>query len=136
MKYYLIKFKRNWADEFDCEGFTIINEVNYNALDKLFKSEFGKTDGGFGFGTNEGWEDEFTYSKLWNDILKKQEISADQMQVIRETLLSIPKMSGVYYDTSYGIFPDFSYLGEDVEEGEYPELDEYWEQYNTGDFVL
>jgi hypothetical protein len=102
MKYYLVKFHRNWADEFDCDGFSVITEEEKTNTEKLVSHDLIKDrDVNFSFGTNEGWEGDFTFSKLWKDVLKFEEISEDEYNTIRK--LFLPKTS---YKRSYGIFPE------------------------------
>lgn len=74
---YLIKFGSDWADEFYCEQFKIVETLEYAEAirDYLVKN------GGY-FGTNEGWEEgqlsyrDFTITK----------ISDNQAEVIKELL--------------------------------------------------
>ncbi|MBB3752641.1 hypothetical protein FHT44_005153 [Mycolicibacterium sp. BK634] len=49
----LVKFSRDWADEFDISGFVITTTEEVDALKECFSTEQTRY-----FGTNEGWEDE------------------------------------------------------------------------------
>ena len=49
----LIKFTANWADEFDCEQFQLVDQsLNQTHLQLMELLD----DGYLGFGTNQGWE--------------------------------------------------------------------------------
>jgi hypothetical protein len=56
MSHYLYTFEKNWADEFDCNGFIVYNEETHKAMQKLIK-KYGDHLTSFCFGTNEEWED-------------------------------------------------------------------------------
>lgn len=47
----LVKFKKNWADEFDVYGFCLMTEAEYLDLKANIPTM------GCWFGTNEGWEE-------------------------------------------------------------------------------
>lgn len=49
----LVKFSRDWADEFQVEGFRVVDAEKASAMVEFFSRP--RT---FYFGTNEGWEDE------------------------------------------------------------------------------
>lgn len=138
MKYYLIKFNKDWADEFDCDGFTVMTEAEKKKYEEIFLSEHLENlyiD--FYFGTNKGWEEEFTFGELWKNIFKFSEIDFNEYTVIRENFLARQKMSGTSYSSSYGIFPDIPYLFEkaldDAEWRSDEKLIEYIENHLNGD---
>ena len=47
----LVKFTKDWADEFTAEGFTILTDEQVRQLESLCETGFD-----FYFGTNEGWD--------------------------------------------------------------------------------
>ena len=55
--YVLVKFQKDWADEFYAEGFALyeLNEWNKIAAKFVDNEEYMNP---YYFGTNEGWEDE------------------------------------------------------------------------------
>lgn len=53
MKKVLVKFSRDWADEFQVEGFVVVEPAEAEELKEYFSTERS-----WYFGTNEGWEDE------------------------------------------------------------------------------
>lgn len=53
MNYYLIIFKDNWADEFDVEGFYIVNEEEKDTMMSCLDNAVGRE---IYFGTNEFFE--------------------------------------------------------------------------------
>lgn len=53
----LVKFLRDWADEFEAEGFGILSDEEWEEFVKVVK-ENPNAETSFWFGTNEGWEDE------------------------------------------------------------------------------
>lgn len=50
----LVKFEKDWADEFDVRGFAVFDKAKWEADLAAFKA--CKTCNGCWFGTNEGWE--------------------------------------------------------------------------------
>lgn len=57
---YLINEPRDWADEFDVNFLEVVSEEDkkiYTAAKKVY----GRWIDSYGFGTNEGWEDDFDY---------------------------------------------------------------------------
>lgn len=117
-RFYLLKFSRDWADEFQAEGLAVISGEHFDALDTLCNSEeIADEHVWFYFGTNEGWEDEFTYSELWNNEISKVEISSLQADFLSEHVLA--------GGSTFGQFPDFEYLFENFEGVE--AVDKYYE---------
>lgn len=51
----LVKFSRDWADEFEAEGFGILSDEEWEEFVKVVK-ENPNAETSFWFGTNEGWE--------------------------------------------------------------------------------
>ena len=77
MKYYLIKYEDNWADEFDIETFSVMNEEQYNNFNNDLNniiSEIKDEEVEIYFGTNE--EITITPSEFQNS-LKITEIQKD-----------------------------------------------------------
>lgn len=60
MKYYLINTRVDWADEFDVPFYEILNEEEYENF-MYCKTKLKHVFGGFYFGTNEGWDDDFDF---------------------------------------------------------------------------
>jgi hypothetical protein len=54
MKHYLLKFKGNWADEMNLDGYAVLDEVDFKKFERKIKEKF-EIDRGFSFyvGTNE-----------------------------------------------------------------------------------
>ena len=73
----LVKFNKNWADEFDVDGYKIYNsEADWN-------DEKGDlADHSFMFGTNEGWEE----GEFEDDDFTVIGISNEEAAVLRKTL--------------------------------------------------
>ena len=74
---YLIKLCADWADEFYCEQFKIVDTLEHAEAirDHLIKN------GGY-FGTNEGWEER----ELSEHDFTVTRISDNQAEVIRDLL--------------------------------------------------
>lgn len=95
-KQYLVKFEDNWADEFDVQGFQIMNQEEldsyFNAIDNYGYFMPGEREI-FYFGTNQslGWDSKEDFLSC----LTITEISEEQANTIKELL-----------STNYGIFPD------------------------------
>ena len=96
-KWLLIKFEKNWADEFDCQGLTIITEKEWE-LHK-FKAKYCVTYPieSF-FGTNEGWE-----YKSFSEYIKsfKVEVITDDQALFINKLFDL---NGFF--RGYGIIVD------------------------------
>lgn len=91
--YYLIKFDKDWADEFNVYGFQIFEQVEWDKLYKKLKKNKNK-EVSFNFGTNEGWDEEPIQSFL--DDIEIIEITEDEKNIIE-------KLMG----DEFGVFPDF-----------------------------
>lgn len=87
---YLVTFSRDWADEFQMEGFKICTKEKADELRQWASTE--RTDY---FGTNEGWEDEILL-----DSLTFQEITDDEAAVIEKFFprCRLGHVPNVYYD--------------------------------------
>lgn len=126
--YYVLKFNRNWADEFDCQGFAVINGVHYDMLERLFHiPDIRDNYMSFMFGTNEGWEDEFTYLEFWDDLEKVD---------ITSSIFWSAMLMEVFADDNgiYGIFPDFDYLFEDFDGIDL--VEDYFDMLDREEFKL
>lgn len=123
----MLKFKQNWADEFDCEGFTVVTGEHYRALETLFNHEsIRDEDMSFGFGSNQSFEGRngFKFLEFWNDLEKTDISSSIFWAAFLNQMFSLP----------YGIFPEPEYLFEDFDGVE--SVDIYYERMNNGDFEL
>lgn len=81
----LVKFEKDWSDEFDVSGFKI-----YNSLADWQEVSASLDEHSYWFGTNEGWDEgEFDDSDF-----QVKEISSEQAKAIRETI-----------GNSFGVFP-------------------------------
>jgi len=130
MKWYLVKFKKNWADEFNVEGFFLATEEEYNLATKIIGEIGDKNTFRYYFGTNEGWGeyDEETIKEVWDNNYIATPI--DDTDMIYETIII-----DMIYETflkestfgSFGVVPTFSDLFEDIE---HPLVTEYWDRYS------
>ena len=92
--HYLVKFDKDWADEFSVYGFAIFEKLKWdNLYDKLKKNKKKKVS--FGFGTNEGWDEESIGGFL--DDIKIVPITNEEKTVITK----------LFGKGDYGVFPDF-----------------------------
>lgn len=104
--YYLVKFDKDWADEFSVYGFAIFEQSEWDDLYKKLKKNKNK-EVSFGFGTNEGWDNESI-----GDFLSDIKV----IQITNEEKLVITKLFG---GNDYGVFPDFEeMLNEESSEDE------------------
>lgn len=96
-KFFLVKFSKDWADEFSAEGHRALTEEEVATIESLRDN---LTEVSFGFGSNEGWDD-IPISELV-EALEIQEISKEQYDVIVD----------LFGEEGFGIFPDFVELFE------------------------
>lgn len=73
----LIVFKKDWADEFDCQSFRIYEGTPQQAIDSV-NNRLKQCEGSFYFGTNEGWED----GEVTLDDFKITELTAEEAAVM------------------------------------------------------
>ena len=92
--YYLVKFSKDWADEFNADGFSIYEKTIWDDLYQKLKNNKDQ-EASFYFGTNEGWDDE-SIGDFLNSI-KVTPITAEEKYV----------MQTLFGSNDYGIFPDF-----------------------------
>ncbi len=99
-KHYVLKFDRDWADEFSVYGFEIITEQQKEDLHDLV-AEHGDIVGSFSFGTNEFWEDKIS------DLFKSfefVEITLDQKEALEAVF---PELKSEYsFMRQFGYVPD------------------------------
>lgn len=57
MKYYIMEFNKNWADEFDYQEFSIITEMELEYIEHIM-TKYKDIEVDIYFGTNEGWEED------------------------------------------------------------------------------
>jgi hypothetical protein len=82
----LVKFQKDWADEFDVYGYKI-----YNSEADWLKEKGDLSEHTFMFGTNEGWEDEGDFE---DDDFTVTEITPEEAATIRKL-----------FGNSWGHFP-------------------------------
>jgi hypothetical protein len=71
---YLVRFSRDWADEFNCDGFSVYTQKQKDEWN-AFVQKNGKERYSFYFGTNQGWNDveiqdfakSFTFTEITDD---------------------------------------------------------------------
>jgi hypothetical protein len=101
MKYFLLTFSRNWADEFDVDGFKIVSEDEKAHLHELI-AEHGNHEAHFWFGTNEGWEGD-TLGDMFSSF-KFTEITLEEKAVLEKLF---PDLASSYsFMRSFGVVPD------------------------------
>ena len=84
----IVKFERDWADEFSPYGLALMRETEYSSLLKWAKNA------NWNFGSNEGFEDEDI-----TDGFSAKEITDAEAEVIRTNIFGT--------STSVGLFPDW-----------------------------
>lgn len=123
MKYFVVKFSRDWADEFDVYGMQIINETKFDAINKALENkEVASTEFKYSFGTNEGWEGDCDLSELWEEFVFT-EIDASQA----ETIYNV-------FGATWGNFPDIIDQFESITDN--PAIEEFYALAETGAFRL
>lgn len=96
----LVKFDRNWADEFNVYGMAIMTQESFDSLMKWAKNA------SYYFGTNEGWEGEDI-----SDGFTASEIDEDDIRYLRDLIFE--------GHDSFGIFPDWQEMAYDAEYDKY-----------------
>lgn len=130
MKYFLVNFDKDWADEFNAKGAFVANEKQINALEKILGSDLGEAYFTYSFGTNEGWEDaEESIREVWeNDF--------SQTKITREEALVLDK----FRSAIAGICPSIGSLvnmtQEEADDEGQELIDEYNAMKNNGDFHI
>jgi hypothetical protein len=95
----LIKFERNWADEFDVKGFRVVSKEDWKDWHAKLKVRTGLR---FCFGTNEGWEeDDWDANETWENNFKATYITDEQYEVLKALFTDY---SG---QIKHGIIPNF-----------------------------
>lgn len=94
---YLVRFERNYADEYDVTGFIVVSPEEWALLRK-----WAKQPQRFSFGTNQQFED-----VVFSDALKAKKITAEEGDRIR-SLFGLKKR-GEMYERAFGDFPNFLY---------------------------
>lgn len=92
----LVKFEKNYADEFDVYGFKIFDKEEWDILFEEIKNSDKKTSYNCSFGTNEGWEDE-PISDFVHDFETKELEDKEAFRCIE------------IFGVEYGWFPDLRY---------------------------
>ena len=108
MRNILVKYCSNWSDEFDIQGFAIMNAEEYAQWVVDFRKA-ADTDYEWYFGTNE-------YISYWSfDDWSASDLSKEEVLNLVFTL----DLEQWYYDEeypTYGFFPDFYFEEEEEEE--------------------
>lgn len=73
----LVKFSKDWGDEFDVSGFKI-----YNSESDWIEQKGDLSEHSYFFGTNEGWDE----GEFEEDDFTVEEISNEDAMVIRKTI--------------------------------------------------
>ena len=105
MRHILVKYNSNWSDEFDIQGFAIMNEEEYiQWVDDFRKAK--ERDYEWYFGTNE-------YISYWDE----EDWSATNLS--KEETLNLIFMLDLeqhYYDEDYPVYGFFPYFYFEEEE--------------------
>jgi len=92
MKYYLIQYKYDYADEFDVYGFKVVNEKELNDINEIIDNiKYPKE---FYFGTNEALV--FNNPKEAREGMKIIEIIQSEYDVFKK-----------FFRCGFGQYPDF-----------------------------
>lgn len=97
MKYYLVRYNGNWADEFDVYFHQVMSEGELKeAKDTIAATDWNCEE--FYFGTNEALD--FSTSELMSFLNRAEEITEEQFKVLEELdLLSISFGDGLNWDS-------------------------------------
>ena len=99
MTHVLVKFNKDWADEFDVDGFAVMSNNAWLELAPKIAAQKS-----FYFGTNEGWDsDELCEDETLLDSCIVTEISENEATMITKLfgLTKYPWQSFAYF----GVFP-------------------------------
>ena len=96
--YYLVKFDKDWADEFSVYGFAIFEKLEWDNLLTKLKKNKDQDSGSWYFGTNEGWD-----SETIGDYLRDIEV----VSITKDEKKSLERIFGESY---FGHFPDFEQM--------------------------
>lgn len=96
--YYLVKFYKDWADEFSVYGFNILKQEEWDQLAKELKERKKEQAGTWYFGTNEGWDDD-TIGDFY-DALEPILITEKEKELFIK----------LFGREEFGIFPDFEQI--------------------------
>lgn len=97
MKYYLVRYNGNWADEFDVYFHQVMSEDELKeAEDTITATDWDREE--FYFGTNEAID--FSTYELINFLNRAEEITEEQFKVLEELdLLSVSFGDGLNWDS-------------------------------------
>ena len=97
MKYYLVRYNGNWADEFDVYFHQVMSGKELNELeDAVASTDWEREE--FYFGTNEALD--FSTSELLKWINAAEPITEEQFKVLEELdLLSVSFGDGLNWDS-------------------------------------
>lgn len=96
-KAILVRFNDNWADEFDCDGFTIMSEKEWKNYKKLANKVIWPRE--IGFGTNEHFE--YDSAQDYLSAFIRRRITKSEEALIRK-IFHIKTRLG---SSSFGIIP-------------------------------
>lgn len=96
--YYLVKFDKDWADEFSVYGFNIFKQEEWDLLAEEMKRRKKDQAGTWYFGTNEGWDDD-TIGDFYDALTP--------ILITEEEKALFIKLFG---REEFGIFPDFEQI--------------------------
>ena len=113
-EYVLVKFSKDWADEFSAEGFTIYEKEMWQQIEK-FVEDNPDREITFYFGTNEGWDD-IAISEIMEEC-KVHNITPSFARV----LLTVFDLGPHYYgvEKEFMLYRDF---------GQFPAFDSWMEE--------
>lgn len=92
----LVLFSKDWADEFNCDGFKVMSDDEWERYKTRAETAHSFQ---YNFGTNEGWEDDYdTPADVLQYDITAKDITIDEAAVIEKLFGKLPY--------GYGIFPD------------------------------
>ena len=97
-RWVLVKFKKDWADEFDCNGFKVMPLSEWEEMKFCAQYCISYPRESY-FGTNE--HHEFEHFPEWIQSMKVEEITYDEVVFLRRMF---PEVKDSWRE--YGMFPD------------------------------
>lgn len=124
--YMLVKFKKNWADEFDCVGFALMTPEQYEDYDERHCA-FADEPFCHVFGSNQDWgndRDAGTWGEMRNNNTEELEIGVDEYYALRDAFFKPYQWEGSDFPLTFGIFPNIMDECFDSEEDDYGDEEE------------